>query len=1081
MKPEPEVFPEDTATGAVAYMARNGVAANLLMFFIVVIGVFSIGSLVQEVFPEFSLDSIQVVVAYPGATPEEIEESVVQKIEESIEAVEDVDEITSTSSEGLGVVSVQLKLGADLPRALDNIKAEVDRIPTFPDGAERPEVTELTNRSSAIRLAIFGDASERTLKELAYQTEDILSTLPEVSFVETSGVRPYEISIEVEQGRLRALGLTLADVSNAVRRGSLDLSAGSIETSAEQVRLRTVGRNYTQQDFEEIVVLSRADGTVIRLRDVATVIDGFQDSDLITRYNGMPAAIVEVSRTADERVLEIVDAIEIALEETIYPTMPEGVQIEVWENSGEILEARLGLLIKNALIGLSLVLIALTLFLDIRLAFWTAVGIGVSFIGTFAIMKVVGASINMLSLFGFILSVGIVVDDAIVVGENIFAEREKGVSGLRAAIRGVTRVRGPVIFAVLTTIVAFTPLLLVPGTLGKLLGAIPVIVISVLVLSLIESLFVLPHHLSHLPPPHHSAHNRVTRFFEAVQLRVDAALNRFVEGPLDRGLRFATSAPGVVIAGGLALLIISFATVPAGWLRIQFFPEVEGDVVTASLEMNEGTPASVTQTAIERIRIAGVTVAQRYAEERADVDSTLISSTYTVVGQGVSGAGPTGSGGASGLSSNVGAVQVKLLEAEQRTLSAVDFENAWRDEVGTLRGAKSLSFASSVIGGGPPIQVELSHPDGDRLAALGDEVVAELNLFDGVFDVETDRDQGLQEIQLALKPEALSFGLTLDDLARQVRGAFFGDEAQRVQRGREDVRVYVRLPESERDAIADVEDYRIRTPQGAEVPLVRVADVSFGTSQTSIRRTEGQRVLTVTGRVNPDIVTGQEVSTTLREEILPAIQAREPRFTFEFGGEQEDQAEAGAAIASGFVIAMFVIYALLAIPFGSYVQPLVVMSAVPFGLVGAIFGHLILGIPLGLLSIFGIVGLSGVVVNDSLVMIDFINERVRQGLPYREAIRDGAKKRFRPILLTSLTTFLGVAPLVVERSLQAQFLIPMAAALAFGILFATAVLMMIVPALATLQLGWAHRRNEARAANEAKLDHGVLAGGVAGD
>ena len=1036
---------------AIAYMARSGVASNLLLFALFAAGFAALNSLVQEVFPEFSLDTIQVTVAYPGATPEEVEESIIRKIEEQIEAVEGIKEITASASEGVGNVSAELQLGADVSRALDDIKAEVDRIVTFPDEAERPEVRELTNRQSVLRMAIYGDASERSVKEVAYQVEDALSNLPEVSYVETSGVRNYEISIEVPQARLRALGLTLGDVAAVVRSGSLDLSAGTIETAEEEVRIRTVGQNYDQADFEEIIILSAPDGTNIRLGDIATVRDGFQDADLITRYNGQRAALVEVFRTSDERVLEIVDAVRVALNEEVVPGLPEGISLEIWDNSSDALEGRLGLLLKNAFIGLGLVLLSLTLFLDIRLAFWTAVGISASFVGTLAIMLVLGVSINVISLFGFILAVGIVVDDAIVVGENIFAERESGTPPQEAAVKGAVRIRGPVTFAILTTVVAFTPLLYVPGTLGKILGAIPVIVISVLLLSLVEALFVLPNHLSHLPPPHESGTNRVTRFFDRVQSTVDTRLKAFVEGPLDRAVRFATTSPSVVVAGATALIILSVAMVPAGILRVQFFPEVEGDIVTASLELPEGSTIERTQALAERITRAGRQVAEELEEERPEGRDPLLVAVYETIGSAPAGGGPGGGGGGP-LRPSIAGIQIQLLEAERRDISAQRFERMWRDAVGPIPEARSLTFASSIVGGGSPVQVELSHPNPDELDRLGQEVVAELGRFEGVYDIQTDRDRGLTEIQLELRPAARTLGLTLSDVAGQVRSAFFGNEALRVQRGREDVRVYARLPEEERDAIADVEDYRIRTPGGGEVPLLQVADVAFGLSPTTINRKDGQRVLTVTARTNPQVVTGQEVSSDLRAGILPDLRAADARLTYQFGGEQQQQAESFGAIGRGFILALIVIYGLLAIPFNSYVQPLIIMITIPFGIVGALLGHLLLDLPVGLLSLFGIIGLSGVVVNDALVMIDFINERRRDGMDPSEAIVDGAKTRFRPIILTSMTTFLGVAPLVFEQSVQAQFLVPMAASLAFGIVFATVILMMVVPALAALQL-----------------------------
>ena len=1036
--------------GPIAYMARNGVAANLLMFFILAGGLFALRGLVQEVFPEVSLDRISVAVPYPGATPDEVEESIIVKIEEQLEGVDGIKQIRSTALEGRGSVVAELNLGEDLSRALDDIKAQIDRIQTFPADAERPEVTELTTRQSVIRIVLYGDVPERSLKELAYRTEDALADLPEVSYVETTGVREYEISIEVPLRRLRSLGLTLQDISNAVRGGSLDLSAGSIDTRDEEVRIRTRGQNYTQQDFEEIIVLSRADGTVVRLGDIAQVRDGFIDVDLMGRYQGQSAAYVEVFRTADEKVLRIVDAVEQHLEEEVIPSLPAGVQLDIWNNDADILKSRLGLLVKNGLLGLALVLIALTLFLEIRLALWVAVGIAVSFVGTFAVMALLGVSINLMSLFAFILAVGIVVDDAIVVGENIYAERERGVRGVAASIRGTRRITRPVIFAVLTTMVAFCPLFFIPSSLGKIIGEIPIIVMSVLLFSLLESLLVLPNHLSHLPRVggHPGGPQRV-HLLKRIQIRVDGGLKRFVEGPLDRSLRFATGRPGIIIAAGVGLIIVCVAMIPAGIIRVNFMPTVEGDLVTATLEMPEGTPVQRTSNMATVVERAGYRVLEQLAADAGEDLDDLLEGVNVTIGQGARQSGPAGAPGEDlNRRATIAAVEFKLVTADQRDISAVQFQLAWRRILGPLPRAKSLTITSDILSFGDPVHVELSDPDPEQLAIIADTVMARLQGFDGVYDIQADQEQGLREIQLDLRPEARTLGLTLDNVARQVRAAFFGTEALRIQRGREDIRVYVRLPEEERNAIADVEGYLVRTPAGGEVPLGRVAELRFGNSPTTIRRKDGDRVVTVTADVFRGVVTGPEMNAVLENSVLPELVAGNPGLSYSFGGERQEQVDSFGALGGGFALAMLAIYALLAIPFGSYTKPLIIMAAIPFGIIGAVLGHLILGLDVAIMSLFGIVGLSGVVVNDSLVMIDFINERLGQGMPGREAIIAGAKARFRPIFLTSLTTFLGVAPLVFEKSLQAQFLIPMAASLGFGIVFGTGVLMMIVPALA---------------------------------
>ncbi|GAB5520022.1 MAG: efflux RND transporter permease subunit [Rhodothermales bacterium] len=1039
--------------GAIAWMARNGVAANLLMIAMVAVGLFGLSRIVIEVFAEFSLDSIQISVVYPGASPEEIEESIVKKIEEQIESVEGIKEITAVATESRGSVTAELELGEDLARVLDDIKGQVDQITTFPEQAEEPSVRELTNRQSVIRLAIFAEegspADERALKEIANRIEDELGALPDVSYVETSNVRLYEVSIEVPQTELRRYGLSLTDVSRAVASGSLELSAGSIETSEEEIRVRTLGRNYTGDEFEDIVVVGSRAGARVRLGDIAEVYDGFEDANLTTRYNGQPAAFVEVFRTSDESVLEVAEAVKVYLND-LPASLPRGVTAEIWSDDSKVLADRISLLLRNAAIGLMLVLIALTLFLDARLAFWTAVGIGITFVGAIAILYALGYSINQLSLFGFILSLGIVVDDAIVSGENIFAEREAGAGPLDAAIQGASRIAGPVTFAVLTTVAAFSPLLAVPGVLGKILIGIPVVVIAVLFLSLVESLFVLPYHLSHLPEPGSPEKNPVMRALAKVRARVDSGLQRFVNGPLKKALEFVTEAPAIVLSACVALVILSVALVPAGILRISFFPSIESEVVTANLELPPGTSVNQTAAIAMYLESVGQAVADSLDEAGVVEGMSIVRSVYTVVGQQAVGGGPGGGGVTS--RSNLAAIQFRLQDPEDREdFSAKTFAQLWREKAGPVPSARSLTFSADLFSAGAPVSAELSHPSNETLNQASEEVMDELRRFSGVFDIKSDLSEGTPEIRLELKDEARTLGLTLQDVASQVRAAFFGDLALRVQRGQEDVRVYVRLPERERNALADALDFRITTPQGGFVPLERVATVSFGEAPASINRKEGRRLATVTADVDPGIVTGQEISDRLREEILPTIQERYPQLIYGFGGEQQEQAETFSALGGGFALAMLAVYALLAIPFRSYIQPLVVMSAIPFGIIGALVGHLLLDIPVGLLSLFGIIGLSGVVVNDSLVMIDFINEKRERGMAMRDAVIEGAQQRFRPIMLTSLTTFLGVAPLVFETSLQAQFLIPMAAALGFGIVFATLILMLLVPALAMLQ------------------------------
>lgn len=1055
--------PEDRARdrgGIIAYMARNGVAANLLLVFMLVAGLVSFSTITQEVFAESSLDTIAVTVDYPGATPEEIEESIVQRVEEAVSAVEGVKEITSTAQEGSGTVNVEMELGTNISDALDEVKSEVDQIQTFPDDAEEPNVRELTTRQIVMRIALYGNVSERSLKESAYALEDAIAGLDEVSYVETSAVRDYQVIADIPQDQLRALNLSLTDVSRIITASSLDAPAGSIDTATEEVRVRTIGQNYDQQDFEDIVLLSSGDGAILRLGDVATVNDAFEDSDVVTRFNDAPMAFVDVYRTSDERVLDVASAVKTLLAED--HNLPEGLSYAIWDDQSLLLLDRLSLLVDNAVIGLILVLVALTLFLDLRLAFWTAVGIGATFIGAIAILQYAGSSINMFSLFGFILAIGLVVDDAVVVGENIYAERERGRTGMGAAIAGAQRVRIPVIFAVLTTITAFAPLWAVGGTIGKILSDIPLVVVAVLALSLVEALLVLPHHLSSLPAAGHHASNAVTRFFERVQNAVDTRLKAFVNGPLERALRFCVKMPFLVMSGAVALLIVFFAMIPGGIIKVSFFPDIEADRVTARLEMPAGTTIERTGEVVARIEAAGNRALGRFYDGEP-TEAPFLEGYFSSVGLQQIQGGPDGL--RSTFRPSVADVEIGLKSAEERDFSAAELEAAWREELGEVPEARSLTIESSLLNVGDPVNVQISHPDSAVLDEASQRIMGELQRISGVFDVESDQDAGMREIELRLKPEARTLGVTLQDVASEVRAAFFGAEAVRVQRGREDVRVYVRLPESERDSIADIERFRVRTP-GGFTSVGAIADVSFGEAPSVIRREDGRRIVTISGDVDDDAITGQEASTLLETDILPPILADYPGIRYSLGGEQEEQQESFGDLGAAFGIALIVIYALLAIPFKSYTQPMVIMAAIPFGLLGALIGHLLLGIPLGILSMFGIVALSGVIINGSLVLIDFLNENVEQGMPPEEAMVEAAKSRFRPIMLTAVTTFLGVAPITFETSVQAQFLIPMSASLGFGVLFGTALLMLVIPSLAIIHMrlkkrvaGWMGRED----------------------
>jgi len=1033
--------------GMISWMARNGVAANLLMVFMLVAGITSFFQITVMLFPEQDENVITISVMYPGASPAEVEESIIRRIEENVESVEEILDITSVAAENMGTVTVELVQGADTMRRLDEITSEVDQITTFPVDAEEPQINLRSNSQRALQLVVGGNTTERELKELANRIKDELTFIEGISIVEISGARDYEISIEASNDTLRSQGLTLTDISNAVRQESLELPGGEIETRSEEFVLRTLGRNYDEQDFGEIVLRTGENGARIVLGDVATISDGFTDTDLINLYNGIPAVMINVMRVGDEQILEIADTVERYLVDELQPTLPDGVFAVIGRNEASVIKDRLSILAENGLMGLVLVILTLTIFLEFRVAAWTSLGIFISFVGVFAIMRMFDISINVLSSIGFLLAIGIVVDDAIVVGENIFARQEQGIPPLTAAIQGAQRISIPVIFAVATTIAAFSSLLTLPGTLGGLLGNIPAVVIGVLFLSVAEALFVLPFHLSHQSTVQKTK-NKMTEFFEDIHRRINHWFKWFINGPLESSLEFVTHHPWVAITSSISLLFITAGILGGGYVKFTFFPEIEGDNVIASIELPSGATAERTEAVVRRLEEAAVNISFEFDPLVENGDPAIKSLNVLVGAQDSGQPNPLGGGGGA-ETPNVATIVLEMTPPENRNFSSKEFEDRWREAVGLVPEARKLTYSSQQMSFGDPVRVELTASSDETLDAVVAEVEAALRQLTGVFDVKNDRDTGKREIAFTLKPEARTYGLTLQSLAFQVRAAFFGDESLRVQRGREDVRVYIRLPSEERNSIDDLKAYRIRTPEGF-VPLGEVADLNEGTSPTSINRRNGRRIIAVTANVDSAVITSNEVNGYITSTLMPSIQQRYPDLTHDFGGEQREQERTGPAILMNFFYALVAIYAMLAIAFKSYTQPLVVMSVIPFGVFGAIMGHLIMGMNMSLLSIFGIIGLSGVIINGALVMIDFINEEVRNGMEYHEAIVEGAKNRFRPIFLTSLTTFLGVAPLVFETSVQAQFLIPVALSVGFGVLFGTAILLGLVPAIMSL-------------------------------
>ena len=1034
---------------AIRWMAGHSVAAILTMILVVVLGYFAATSIPQKSFPEFTLDTVNISVSYPGASPQEIQDSVVRPIEDELSAVDGIDEITASISEGRGGVSVSFLLGEDLGEKLEDIRTEVDSIRVFPEDANDPIVTIASNTSRVLEIALHGEVSERVLTEEATRLRNEILRLPEVSYAEVSNTRAYQISVLVDRDALRAYGMTINELASAIRRNSLELPGGSIDTNTVSLPIRTTGRNYSQSDFEGIIVRSSPSGGRVYLRDVATVVDGFEDADLSSTFNNQPSVLVNVFRVGEEQVLGIVGAVSDFLDTEYRPALPDGLSVTIWQNQARELESRLELLSLNAYLGLALVVVCLALFLDFRLAAWSAAGIGVSFAAALAVMNWAGMSINMISLFGFILAIGIIVDNAIVVSENVYTQNEKGLSPKEAAIKATQRIAVPVVFSTVTTLVAFWPLLQLPGTLGKFLSDIPLVVMIVLTMSMLQALFILPRNLSNLDVGPSYRPNLVMRALRVIRGGVDRGVKTFVNYPLDWMLRFSTRYFLVPIGGAIAAMIVTIGLVTNGFVAFTFFPSIDGNYVTARISMSDGTTFDRTEDVADHVRDAAYRAAERIGLDLPEGSPPVLVGIQSVVGRSGGGGGPFG--GRQAASASIANVVAEVTDAESRTWPTSDFETAWLAEIGDISGIDRLTVSAEIVGGGDPVAVELSLPETKDITPVVDALKDELRNIRGVFAIRDDNSSGRSELRLSLKDEARIYGVTLEDLALQTRAGFFGLEATKVQRGADNVAVIVRYPDQDRNSLSDLLDHTITTPSGAIIPLSSVADIEEDRAPTEITRRNGRQITTVTADVDRAVMPSQAVNGILRERILPTLQSQYPGLIFEFGGEQRRQGGAFGALLQAVVVALFVIYALLALIFRSYVQPIVVMLAIPLGLIGAVVGHLIMSVPISLLSIFGIIGLAGVVINNSLVMVDVYNEYLARGVALRDAVVQGTKDRFRPILLTSVTTFLGVYPLITETSLQAQFLIPLAISIGYGVLIGTVFVVLCVPAVFVAQ------------------------------
>jgi multidrug efflux pump subunit AcrB len=1012
--------------GPIGWMAGHNVASNLVMLLCLVGGFIMLSRIKQEVFPDITLDIVTVTVPYPGASPEEVERGIVLSIEEVVRGLDGVKEVSSTANEGVGRVTIELLEGEDIQKLAQDIQNEIDRIRTFPLDAEEPQITIVSRQREAISLAIYGEVSPVLLHEVGEQIRDEILQLPEVTQLELSGVRPLEISIEVPQENLRRYNLTIGEIAQKISSSAIEIPGGGVKTSGGEILVRMRERRDYGREFATLPIITTSEGTEILLEDIAIIKDDFEDTDYYATYNNKPAVMIGVFRVGEQTPIEVADAVLEYIERN-QSALPPGISISVLDDRSDIFRQRLNLLVKNGSMGLVLVLIVLGLFLELRLAFWVMLGIPISFLGSFLLLPMMGVSINMVSMFAYIIAIGIVVDDAIVVGENVYYYHQKGMSFLEAAVKGTREVAMPVTFSILTNIVAFMPLYFVPGVMGKIFYMIPTVVTIVFIISLAESLFILPYHLGHqkerkLTGAGKWLHQRQQGFSR----RFTHWVNDYYTPFLDKSLRNRYT----VLAAGFCVLIIALCYAASGRMGFTLFPTVESDFSIATVTLPYGAPVEKTEDISGRLYDAAMQVVRESGRHE------LVEGIFSEIGEG---------------GSHIAKTRVYLAPPAVRKdiMNTEEFTQKWREKTGPIVGADKVRFEADAggPGSGASLSVELSHRDIDVLDRASAELAVELGNYPRVTDIDSGYQQGKQQIDFTVTPEGKSLGLNASLIARQVRNAFYGAEAIRQQRGRNEIKIMVRLPEHQRISEYNIENLVLRTPAGKEIMLREAAHAQKGRAYTNISRRQGRRVVTVSANVTPRDKSG-EVIADLKADSLPKLTQKYRGLTYSFEGRQADQRESIASLKSGFAVAMLAIFALLAIPFRSYMQPLIVMISIPFGVVGAIIGHILMGYSLSFVGLLGIVALSGVVVNDSLVLIDFANRRRKEdGDNAHDAVLASASQRFRPILLTTLTTFGGLMPMIFETERSARFLIPMAISLGFGVVFATAITLLLVPSL----------------------------------
>jgi HAE1 family hydrophobic/amphiphilic exporter-1 len=1058
---------------------------NTLMIALLVIGGFCLWSMRREEFPEFELERIVIAVPYPGASPQEVEEGICLKIEEAVRSVDGIKKQTSVATEGSGSVILELESSVkDVQRVLNEVRSEIDRIPSFPELAEDPEVEQITMRKPAIRLAVIGPESddpdaELKLREVAEQVRDDLLQLPTVTQANLMGTRAYQIDVEISEAKLRSHGLSLSRVADIIRRENLELPGGLLKAESGNILLRGRHKRVTGAEIAKIPLVTREDGVVLTVADLGIVKDEFADTVSISRVDGKPGLVISVDKTSNEDLLTIVATVRTFAAER---EMPAGYSLHPWKDAAIAVQDRMDLLAKNGLQGLILVFIMLAIFLEFRLAFWVAMGIPVSILGACTILLYCDQTLNMLSMFAFMMALGIVVDDAIVTGENIYAHRELGKPFTQASIDGTIEVFPSVLGSILTSVIAFVPLMFVSGIMGKFIAVLPVTIIAMLAISLFESTFILPGHLAHEDSFFYRAVGAllyplkpVVRFFNWLNMHSGRLLDRFIDSVYLKIVRLQFRFPAIVVSLALTVLILSFGFVKAGMIPFVIFPKLDKNDVRAQIVYQDGTPSAVTNAATKRLEAAIQSVAAKY---RSTDGGRILKTMHRTVGSSESSnpadAMPQGAG------SHIGSVSLELVDTSERTISSSELLAEWRAAAGYFPGADSMTFDSPNMGpGGVPIEFKLLSRNEElkQLEAAVEESKLRLTEYPGVYDVADDSTPGKVEFRIKIKERARAMGIPLFELADTVRASYFGAEVMRLQRGRHEVKLMVRYPDAERRSLANFDQIRVRGTDGAEYPITELADIEITRSASEINRVDQLRSITVKSDLNEQIegANAKEIVADLKanffmlpeeasffeklksffwsaeEEAEPTSNDEEtfaekyPGVRVRWEGQEAESQDSITSLMIGLALAMIAMYILLTIQFTSYLQPILIMMIIPFGCIGAIAGHFWLGLPVTMFSLFGLVALTGVVVNDSIVLIDFINQRMSDGMPLHDAIIDAGRRRFRPVLLTSVTTVAGLTPILLETSLQAQFLIPMAASLSFGIMTSTVLVLILVP------------------------------------